>query len=412
MIALADCNNFYASCERVFNPALKNKPILVLSNNDGCIIARSNEAKKLGFQMGEPVFKKQQHIKKNNVSVFSTNFELYGDMSNRIMSILAEESPEIEIYSIDESFIDLEGIRKKEEFAKQIKEKVWKWTGIPISIGIGPTKTLAKIANAKAKKNGKGICILNSKKKIETLLKKTNISDIWGIGKKTRDKLNCYGVYTGYDFIKIKKKQLKTIMSTNIIKTQEELKGEQKYSIKTSPEKKKSICTSRSFLKEIEDYEELKKKVIKYSMRCAEKLRKQKRSAQTITVFIQTNRFKKNKYSNVKSIILNIATNDSIEIIQHAKRLLKSIYKSNKKYKKAGIVLGNIIEEKHIQMNFFDKIDRKKRKKLMIAVDKINYLNGRETISIGIKEEKKRIIKQKKRSPSYTTKWEDLITAN
>ena len=411
MIALADCNNFYASCERVFNPALKNKPILVLSNNDGCIIARSNEAKKMGFKMGEPVFKKKEFIKKNKIEMFSSNFALYGDMSNRVMSILMEESPETEIYSIDEAFLNLNGIREKEKFVKKLRKKVMKWTGIPISIGIGPTKTLAKIANAKAKKEKEGIYSLKTEEEIKKILESKDISNIWGIGSRTTTKLNYCGIKTALDLINTRPKFLKRVFSINMLKTQEELKGKERYYINANPEMKKNICTSRSFSKEIKEYDKVKEKIISYSMRGAEKLRKQKGCAQTLTVFIQTNRFREKRYSNAKSIIFDVATNDSLEIVKKAIENLKKIYRPSYKYKKAGVVLGGIVSEQKIQMNLFDKINRNKRKELMKAIDKINYLNGKETIKVGTQETKKyKFERQQRLSPGYTTKWKELLS--
>ena len=212
MIALADCNNFYVSCERVFNPSIKNEPVLVLSNNDGCIIARSNESKKLGFKMGEPIFKKRKFIEKNKIKIFSTNFSLYGDMSNRVMSILMKESPEIEIYSIDEAFLNLKGIEEKEKYAVKLRKKVLQWTGIPISIGIGPTKTLSKIASLIAKTNKQGVYILKSNRQIEKTLKKINISSVWGIGKSHAQKLNYYKINNAYELTKINSRFLKEKM--------------------------------------------------------------------------------------------------------------------------------------------------------------------------------------------------------
>ena len=413
MIALADCNNFYVSCERVFNPSIKNEPVLVLSNNDGCIIARSNESKKLGFKMGEPIFKKRKFIEKNKIKIFSTNFSLYGDMSNRVMSILMKESPEIEIYSIDEAFLNLKGIEEKEKYAVKLRKKVLQWTGIPISIGIGSTKTLSKIASLIAKTNKQGVYILKSKSQIEKTLKKINISSIWGIGKNHAQKLNYYKINNAYELTKINSRFLKEKMSINMLKVQEELKGKQRYLIDKNPKNKKNICTSRSFYKEIQKYEELEKKIASYAARSAEKLRQQKGCAQTITVFIQTSRFKIQKYSKSKSKIFDVATNDSMEIIEQTQKSLKKIYKKKYKYKKAGVVLGGIISQEKVQMNIFDKLNREKRKKIMKAMDRINKTNGKETIKIATQgTQDSWTTKQQSLSPSYTTKWKDLLKVN
>ena len=271
MIALADCNNFYASCERVFNPALKDKPVVVLSNNDGCIIARSNEAKALGIRMGEPVFKARKIIEENNVNVFSTNFALYGDMSKRVMSLLDILSPEIEIYSIDEAFMDFSGIKNCFNLGLQMRDTVAKHTGIPISIGIAKTKTLAKVANHLAKRySKKGVYVLNRKKHTTDILKSIPVSKVWGIGSKYTKMLNSYGVESAYDFVVLDEDWVLNKMTIVGLKIQHELKGKPCISIDTNPSSNKNICTSRSFGASVTQFRPLKESISAHAARCAE----------------------------------------------------------------------------------------------------------------------------------------------
>ena len=407
MIALIDCNNFYVSCERVFNPALKNKPVIVLSNNDGCIIARSNESKELGFKMGEPVFKQKKHIKTHNVKTYSTNFALYGDMSNRVMSILSQEAPKIEIYSIDEAFIDLKGIKEKKYYCRKLRKKILKHTGIPTSIGIGKTKTLSKIASRIAKKNKEGIFCINSKQQ-EKAINNIKINKIWGIGKRNTVFLNQNKIYTIKDLQKTSKKWIKNKISIKMLKTKEELCGKQRFKVEQTPSKKKNIRTSRTFLKDVKKYKTLEEAITTYAMISSEKLRKEKGCARVITIFIETNRYKHHKQKWIKSMVYKTETNDSLEIIKSATSMLKAIYNPKYKYKKAGIILGKIKTEKHTQGVLFDKINREKRKKLMIAIDKINKEKGQGKIK-SASQALAKTHKTNNLSPSYTTNWDELL---
>ncbi len=414
MIALADCNNFYVSCERVFNPTLKNKPVIVLSNNDGCIIARSNEAKALGFKMGEPVFKKYNIIKKYNIAVYSTNFSLYGDMSNRVMSLLCYEFPQTEVYSIDEAFLNFEGIQETKQVAHQLRSKILKYTGIPISIGIAKTKTLSKIANMIAKKRDDGVYVLNEPTIINNYFDKTSISQIWGIGNNLTKFLNKNNVSTITQFINIHEKWIKNNISTIVWKIQQELKGNQYFLLNDTPNRKQSIRTSRTFKKDLKTLDQLKQAISSYTMNCAQKLRKQDCVAKYISVFITTNLFsnQNKQYSQHKSYLLDIPTNDSFELVNIAMKLLKSIYSKNYIYKKAGVVVGDIVSSNDLQMHLFDDItDRNSRIKLMEAIDSINRMFGKEKIKIatqGIQNNWK--MKQMNLSPSYTTRWEDILS--
>ena len=414
MIALADCNNFYASCERVFNPALKDKPVVVLSNNDGCIIARSNEAKALGVRMGEPVFKARRIIEENNVNVFSTNFALYGDMSKRVMSLLDILSPEIEIYSIDEAFMDFSGIKNCFNLGLKMRDTVAKHTGIPISIGIAKTKTLAKVANHLAKRySKKGVYVLNRKKQTTDILKSIPVSKVWGIGSKYTKMLNSYGVESAYDFVMLDEDWVLNKMTIVGLKIQHELKGKPCISIDTNPLSKKNICISRSFGVSVTQFRSLKESISAHAARCAEKLRLEKGCARYVSVILKTNPFSVSDeyYYGYKSTNFDVPTNDTFDIINAAETLLKSIYKEGLVYKKSGVIVGDIIPQSRIQLNIFD-IDQKRvrRKNLNSAVDFINQAMGRSTIHIGSQGINRRWqLKQERLSPCYTTKWDDLL---
>jgi len=414
MIALADCNNFYASCERVFNPGLKDKPIVVLSNNDGCIIARSNEAKSLGIKMGEPVFKVRHVIKKNNVYVFSTNFALYGDMSSRVMSLLNDMSPEIEIYSIDEAFINFDGIKDQLKIASHIRRTIKKSTGIPISIGIAKTKTLAKVANYIAKRHIKrDVCLLTGQDNILKTLKCLPISKIWGIGSKYSRILNSYNIKTAYDFIQLNEEWVLKKMTIMGLRIQNELKGKPCFSIETNPSYKKNICTSRSFDGTVEGLHLIQEAITTHAVRCAEKLRAEKSCARYVSVVLKTNPFDTlgEYYSGYRSMALSIPTNDTLEIIRSANIILKSIYRKGLTYKKAGVIVGDIIPEDQIQLNLFDtQKDHISRKNLYGALDRVNQKMGRDKIQIlgqGIK--KRWGVKRQRVSPCYTTQWDQLL---
>ena len=414
MIVLADCNNFYASCERVFNPKLKNKPVIVLSNNDGCVIARSNESKALGIKMGEPAFKIKDIIEKNKVYVFSTNFALYGDMSSRVMSILRDEVPSIEIYSIDEAFMDLSSISNYSDITSKIKIKVSKSTGIPVSFGVAKTKTLAKIANHIAKKHtDSNVFIMHETEKI---LKHFPLSEIWGIGKSHSKMLNQYGVKTALDFINLDEKWVQKNMAITGLKILRELKGEQCFLVNEQPQRKKSICTSRTFPKDTDNLNFIEESISNYATRCAEKLRKQKSCARYVSVFLNTNRFKNpgNYYNDFKSMTFDVSTNDTMEIIEKSKKILNDIYKEGINYKKAGVILGDIVPENKVQLNLFSSSKKYiKMKSLFDSVDIINQKMGRDTVkflSQGISKRQK--LKQENLSPCYTTRWSDILTIN
>ena len=400
----------------MFNPTLKNKPVVVLSNNDGCIIARSNESKQLGIKMGEPVFKAREIIEKHNVNVFSTNFALYGDMSKRVMTLLASLSPEIEIYSIDEAFMNLAGIKKCFEIGLHMRDTVKKHTGIPISIGIASTKTLAKVANHCAKRfTKKGVYVLKRKDHISDILKSMPVSKLWGVGSRYSRMLRSYGVDNAHEFVSLDEKWVLEKMTVMGLRIQRELKGESCISMDINPSPKKNICTSRSFGVKVRDFQSLKESISSHAARCAEKLRLEKGCARYVSVVIKTNPFSDSDYyCGYKSSSFDVPTNDTLDIINAAENILRSIYKKGLEYKKSGVIVGDIIPQNQVQLNLFDMDEKRiKRKKLDSTVDIINQAMGRSTIHIGSQGIAKNWqLKREKLSPCYTTKWDDLLTIN
>lgn len=374
MIALVDCNNFYASCERVFNPKIENKPVIVLSNNDGCVIARSNEAKALGIKMGEPAFKLKNLIEKYNINVFSTNFALYGDLSKRVMNIMSTEVEKMEIYSIDEAFLDFSDYASKKR-GLAIREKVKKWTGIPVSVGIAPTKVLAKVAGHIAKKHTKsGIFIFDDEDLIRRALNFFKVEDLWGIGSNTAKKLKSVGIHTALQFRQCDSSWVKRNLSVNGVRLQKELFGEVCYPIETKIKRRKSICTARSFGSEINKLSKLKEVIGSHANTCATKLRKEKSCCTTVGVFLSTNPFKPQakQYNPYTVTQLHVPTNDSMEIVKVAIKALESIYRGDCIYKKAGVVVSGTAPQEQTQLSLFDSLDRGKRENINIAVDKVN----------------------------------------
>ena len=386
-IALVDCNSFYVSCERLFNPSINKKPVVVLSSNDGCVISRSTEAKNLGIKMGEPYFKVKKIVKENDVKIFSTNFSLYGDISRRVMKTLKQFSPKMEIYSIDEAFLDLSSIKNEDllEHSYKIKKTVLKWTGIPTSIGIGTTKTLSKAANYIAKKEKSGVIDLVNSKEIDKFLSKIKINDVWGVRKQLRKFYINNGINTAYDLKKIHNNWIKK--NTNVFgsRTAMELRGFPCVSLEPYEEKRKNCCVSRSFGKKVTRLEDLSEAITTHCLNAAEKIRLDNQTAKKITVFIRTSPFqvKKNYYGNSKDIDLPIRTNDSIVLIKQALAVLKNIYKKGYQYQKAGIVLSGLKDFDIYNENLFSTINNdKKRIKLMQAIDCTNIKYGRNTLSI------------------------------
>jgi DNA polymerase V len=384
-LALVDCNAFYVSCERLFNPRIRKKPVVVLSNNDGCIISRSSEAKALGIKMGEPYFKAKDIIIKNKVEVFSSNYSLYGDLSRRVMRTLKRFNSEIEIYSIDEAFLDLSNFLDQdvEKIGKEIRETVLKWTGIPTSIGIAKTKTLSKIANHIAKKKISGVTSLIGIENIDPILEKIDINDVWGVGRQLTKFYQKNGIYNA--------KQLKNRSNTWIKKssnvlgsrTAMELRGIPCINLETTTTKRKSCVVSRSFGKRIEKFQELKEAVTNYCLNASEKIRSESLVTKAITVFVRTSPFQRNfgYYSNSNTIDFPIATNNSIEIVKAAVSVLEKIFKNGYQYQKAGVMLMGLSNDDG-KKNLFSSERDEKINSLMRSIDNTNYRYGRSTLSL------------------------------
>lgn len=412
MFALVDCNNFYVSCERVFNPSLQGKPVVVLSNNDGCIIARSEEAKMLGLQMAEPAFKKSKFLKENNVQVFSSNYTLYGDMSQRVTETLSHFVPEIEIYSIDEAFLNLTGFTGDlDKLSKKIISTVMQNTGIPISVGIGPTKTLAKIANKAAKQTG-GIFILTNKRQSDTLIRNTPIEKVWGIGGQYTRLLTQNNVKTAFDFSQLDDSWLRMKMKVMGLRIKCELLGESCVRLELITPPKKAIATTRAFGKKTSKLVYVTEAVSTYAVRCAEKLRKQHSVANLLTVFIHTDPFNLNEPQiNIsKTIALPVATNNSLELVKYAVLCLNAIFNPEFRFKKAGVIVEGLQDDTQVQTNIFDKTDRNKLCKLLKTIDKLNHDYGRDKVKLAVQGDGKEWkLRQEKLSKRYTTNWKEII---
>ncbi len=413
MYALVDCNNFYASCERVFNPSLVGKPIVVLSNNDGCVIARSNEAKKLGIPMGAPAYQYKDTFEKCNIRVFSANFPLYGDMSRRVMSILSTYSPQREIYSIDECFLNLSDMDIDFcEYGLKMKAHVEKWTGIPISVGIAPTKALAKAANRIAKKfpeQTKGCHVIDTETKRIKALKWLDVEDVWGIGRRNAAKLRAIGVRKAWDFVNLPQSWVLKSMTVAGWNLQKELNG-----IPSIPmeliEKKQSIATTRTFDAEKDDFEEIREHIVTFTSMCAEKLRHQHSLCHRLMVFLETNRFKDmdKRYNPSILIKLPFATCSTLELAEFAVDGLKQIYKSRYHYKRAGVVLMDFEDADEYQPSLFFN-SNPKHKSLMAKIDAINHKYHKDVIRLGSQDFNRHKMYQEHLSGQYTTKIEDVI---
>ena len=415
IFALIDCNNFYASCERVFNPKLEGKPIVVLSNNDGCIVARSNEAKVLGIPMGAPYFKYEQLIKKNNVHVFSSNYTFYGDMSARVMTSLRSIVGDIEVYSIDEAFIDISDFyhRNIEETSKQIRELVKQWTGIPISIGIGTTKTLAKVANRQAKRyESSNVFDIRDEAKRVSILKDMELEDTWGISSKWASRLREIGIKNPYDLSINNPREVRKASNVTVERIHYELNGLSCIPIE-EVKNKKSIISSKSFGKKVTKVEELEEAVSMYVARACEKLREQGSRAQGINVFLRTSPYLKeeNKYSNGMTSYFDIPTSNTSNIIKEAKRITKKLYISGYEYQKIGVMLLNITDAKNEQYSLYKFEDYNKSDTVMESLDSVNGKFGSGSLFFGAQGiHKNWKMRADRKSGSYTTKVDNLPT--
>ena len=416
IFALIDCNNFYASCERIFNPALEKKPVVVLSNNDGCIISRSNEAKAIGIPMGAPLFEMQNLIKKHDVKVLSSNYALYGDMSQRVMTTLMEFSPDIEIYSIDEAFLSLNGFEHKDltGYARSIRETIKRRTGIPVSIGIGSTKTLAKVANKTAKKNPvlKNVFDLVHYPSVDEILEKMPVENVWGIGRSLSKMLNKNGVMNALQLKNLPDTWIKKNMTVVGHRLVWELRGISCLPLDMVVPPKKGIMCSRSFGKPVTKLEGLKEALSTYTTRAAEKLRAQNSLAGLIMVYVTTNPFNDTPYySNAVTFSLPFPSANTAVLIRHAQQILERIYKEGYSYKKTGVFLSGIVPDDQVQRDLFAaEPDLEREKNLFRAVDAINYQFGSDTIqyaSSGLAKPWR--MKQAYRSPRFTTRWEEIL---
>lgn len=428
MIGLADCNNFYCSCERVFRPDLVDKPVVVLSNNDGCVIARSEEAKALGYKMGDPFYQVKEKLEAEGVAIFSSNYTLYGSLSNRVMSMLSHYSPHLDQYSIDESFLEVDESMAVDlhQYGAHISADVLRAVGIPISIGIADTKTLAKIGSKFAKKHKgyQGCCLIDTEERRHKALSLFPIEDVWGIGRQIARKLDYMGIRTAAQFADKKESWVRSHFNITTVRTWKELNGESCISIEELPQKK-SICTSRSFADEgISDKDVVEEAIANFAVRCTEKLRRQGSVCQGITVFAWTSRFNENvpEYTIHQSLVLPIATNAQDEIVGAALTILRARYPKPMAdsrpdrpsmafhFKKAGVILWQISPDHPRQQDLFDPINRTKQKALMEAIDAINRKNGHGTIRQAIQGNGCRFdLKREYMSKRYTTNIEEIL---
>jgi len=416
MFALVDCNNFYASCERVFCPDLTGKPIVVLSNNDGCVIARSSEAKAVGVPMGVPAFKGEPLFKKHGVHVFSANFPLYGDMSNRVMNILSDFSPDIEVYSIDEAFMKLDGFEQLDlqAYGQEMRARVLSWTGLPTSIGIGPTKSLSKVANRIAKKfhdKTGGVYLIKDEESRIKALKWLKIGDVWGIGRRQAKRFQAAGILTAFDFTQLSDGWVKKNMSVTGLRLKRDLSGLPTLDLEDH-QIKKNIATTRTFEENYTEFSQVQERVSVFAASCAQKLRKQHSCCNELMVYVQTNKHRDDFKQHKGKIIVTLPypTNSTIELSKFATGALKQIFKPGFNYKRAGVIAMNLTPSTAIQKVLFDNRDER-HIPLMQAIDKLNTRFGTHKIRLAAQDQKRVWkMKQERLSPRYTTQLSDIIT--
>ena len=416
VFALVDCNNFYASCEKLFRPDLKDTPVVVLSNNDGCVVARSREAKLLGIKMGVPVFQIKAEMQRHGILAFSSNYALYADLSSRVMRTLEEMAPRVEVYSIDEAFLDLTGIESVlslVEFGQQVRERIGHWIGITVCVGIAPTKTLAKLANHAAKKYPatQGVVDLTNPDRQRRLLALVPVDDVWGVGKRLSKRLNALGITTALDLANASPRAIRDQFSVVLERTVRELNGESCIELEEIPPTKKQIVCSRSFGVKVTQFELLREAVCEYASRATEKLRKEQQQAKVLTVFIRTSPFKDNEpqYSNSASGELLIPSSDTRDFIELANHLLKRIWKDGFRYAKAGVMLSDFYDPGMFQPGLFDDVSiRSNSQQLMSVLDTINQSGAGKVFFAGQGTKKDWSMKREHLSPAYTTRWDQL----
>ncbi len=415
MYALVDCNNFFVSCERLFNPSLNGRPVVVLSGNDGCVIARSNEAKALGIGMGQPAFECHEIFRREGVVTFSSNHILYGDISRRVMSVLSQFSPEVEVYSIDEAFLELDGVMTPdgvENYARTIADEVMRCVGVPVSIGVASTKTLAKIASHRAKKipRYEGVCFLSHPDQREIALMECAIGDVWGIGRRLAPRLVEQGVMSAWDFMHLPREQVRSRYTIEGERTWRELHGEVCYKADESPDVHQSITVSRTFGLPVTTFDDLYEAVANFTATAATRLRHQGSAAASIMVFVKGRGCAPGRYVGALQAVLPVATDSTIELLQYARRTLQAIFRRGEQYKKAGVILGHIVPRNHVQLGLFDAVDREKHHRLMQVMDKVNKQVGYKALKLGAEGGAQKWHAQSKHlSPCYTTSFKDIL---
>lgn len=411
MIGVVDCNNFFVSCERVFAPKLIGRPTVVLSSNDGCVVARSNEAKAMGIAMGIPFFKVKGLVESGQLCALSSNYTLYGDMSRRVMSVIRRHVPEMEQYSIDECFIVLPEIEDYQAFGCRLSQIVEQWTGIPVSVGLAPTKTLAKLASRFAKKHKgyRGCCLIDTQEKRRKALELTNLRDVWGIGRKSAAKLEQMGLHTAWQFARSGQKQIRKLMGVAGEETWRELNGESVLGL-TMPTQRKSIQSTRSFNRPLLTTRELHTALADFCAQVAEKLRKENACARTVGIFFATDRFNPNVPFIQRTAIhsFDVATADPREFSAATRRLLEGIYTDGIPTKRAGVWVDGI-EHAAIQRGLFDRVDRERQKRLLQTIDSVKLKMGRDSLRLASQEHVESIVSSELRSPSYSTKLSDIL---
>lgn len=413
--ALVDCNSFYCSCERVFSPRLNGKPVVVLSNNDGCIVSLTKEAKAVGLQMGGPIFQAKDLVRAHGVAVFSSNYTLYGDMSARVMATLSEFTPELEVYSIDEAFLSLRGFtgRNLSEYGTLIRNEVKQCTGIPVSVGIAPTKVLAKAANKIAKKLGSGVFDFHSREQTEEALKIFPVEDLWGIGRQSQKKLNAHGVMSAFDLMKMKRNLAQKLLTIVGVRIQEELNGISCIGLDLFSKPKKQIISSRSFGELLTEIGPIEEAISNHVSRAAEKLRSQNSVCGGIMVFIHTNPFREQdqQYYRQTSRTFLMSENRTNRMIGAALDGLKEIYRSGFRYKKCGVMLFDLTPENELQPALFDHAISERLGLVMKSMDEINHQYGASFVKFGSCGTKTHWqMRAEARSPRYTTVWEELLS--
>lgn len=417
MYALVDCNNFYASCERVFNPNLQQKPVAILSNNDGCVISLSDEAKKIGLPFGAPIFKWEGFCKAHDISVLSSNYPLYGDMSARVMNILSQFTPDIEVYSIDEAFLQFKGFEHWDltSYATEIRSRILQWTGIPTCVGVAPTKALSKVANKIARSNiqqSKGICVIDTEEKRIKALKWTKLKDVWGIGSRLKKRLAAKGCITAFDFTQLDDMFVLKNFSITELNLKKDLEGISKIKLDNIYKSKKAIATTRSFETTYSDIENIKERVSTFAVSCAEKLRKQQSSCHMVVVILSSDYHKKeqDQHRISKTILFPFPTNSTLTISNAAVKAVETMFKKGIKYKRAGVIVTGIVPTENHQLDLFTK-ENPKHKPLMSAIDKVNAKFKSDKIKLGNQDlQRTWKMRQERLSPKYTTNINDIIT--